>query len=484
MLSYNLKNIQKVYLGSLEVNKLFVGGSEIFSSIQGDPYSEYVTLLAHFNTDFSDSSTNNLVLSAFNDTFITPAITKYGAGSVFLDGSSDYIKIENNEAFGFGTGDFTIELWVFPSGLIFGDFNPIIDLRTGPGSNGVVITINFGRNIVVVNPAGTPSSFTSINSLINEQWNHLAVQRRNSVWEIYINGILDSSTATGSNNLESSRPCFIGTFNDFGVNSRFFRGYLDDLRITKGIARYTGNFTPPTQQLPAPSDPYIENVSLLLHMDGLSGSQTFIDSSTNNFTLTAFGNAQIDTSIKKFGSGAAYFNGNGDYISRPSDVAFAFPEDFTIELWHYPTTQGNQCLFNSVPLGSPTTTTQGISLILLENNGYSFSIPSDFSVSTAGSFATLNQWNHVALVKNGNSLILFSSGNQVANFTSSTPITAGGLHIGIAITNQSLLYDTLAAPFSGYIDELRITKGIARYTSNFVPPTAPFANPPTVVVDP
>ncbi len=249
--------------------------------------------------------------------------------------------------------------------------------------------------------------------------------------------------------------------------------YLGELEVSKFFLGNSEIFSS------IQGDPYINNVSLLLHMDGLSGSQIFIDNSTNNFVLTGYGNVQIDTNIKKFGSGSVYFDGSGDYISGPINSAFSFPDDFTIELWNYPTNQGTQGIINTIPLGGSAITpnqARGIQLNLTQNNRYSFAVAGDFSVLTSAS-ATLNQWNHVALVRSNNTLILFVNGKQQIGYSTSALITAGGLNIGISVTNNSLIYDTYVAPFSGYMDEIRITKGIARYTSNFVPQTAPFPNP-------
>jgi hypothetical protein len=247
--------------------------------------------------------------------------------------------------------------------------------------------------------------------------------------------------------------------------------YLGNQEVSKIFLQNTEVFSSVITE----TDPFINNVSLLMHMDGTNGSQTFTDSSTNNFTLTAFGNTRIDTSVKKFGTGAAYFDGSGDYISRPLDLAFEFPDDFTIECWFYTTNQGNQGLFNTIPFNSSIFTTRSIILNLNNVNGYSFGISTIASTGTSAAFS-LNVWNHVALVRENGNINLYSNGIKIATQTFTSSLSTGGLHIGTAITDQTLLFDTRVAPFSGYIDEFRITKGVARYTSNFIPQTAPFAN--------
>jgi hypothetical protein len=286
---------------------------------------------------------------------------------------------------------------------------------------------------------------------------------------LFVNGSQIGTTQTNSTgyNLEGANNTSIGAQS----NNYFLNGYIDDLRITKGVARYTSNFTPPQQQLPDPSDPYGGNVSLLLHMDGADGSTTFTDSSTNNFTLTAFGNAQIDTSIKKFGSGAAYFDGNGDYIVASDSNAFNFgADDFTVEFWIYYSSQ-SQSLGAFVTTASPNDA-QGIFIGVQSNNQIQWRAGNgtwQFSrvISTP---LTTNSWNHIAYIRNGTSLIIFVNGVQADTYNIGTT--------ALTNTNNRILIggrDDASQYYSGYIDELRITKGIARYTSNFIPQTAPFA---------
>lgn len=218
----------------------------------------------------------------------------------------------------------------------------------------------------------------------------------------------------------------------------------------------------------APMDPYGMNVSLLLHMDGTNGSTTFIDDSINNLTVTAYGDAQISATNKVFGTGSALFDGNGDYLEITDIAPFEFgSEDFTIECWVYMVegaggttiarwSSGVEAFFFMVD------TPQGVVVYLNNTN-----IP-----EVTGGTITPDQWHHVCLVRNGNDLRSFIDGQQVgttATFTDPINPSDATLRIG---------WDSGAnIPFNGHIDELRISKGVARYTGNFTPPTAPFPNP-------
>lgn len=215
-------------------------------------------------------------------------------------------------------------------------------------------------------------------------------------------------------------------------------------------------------------DPYAMNVSLLLHMDGTNGSTTFIDYSINNLTVTPYGDVQISTTNKVFGTGSALFDGDGDYLEITDVAPFEFgSEDFTIECWVYMVAGAGGTTIarwngDENAFWFWVSTVQGIDVYL--NNT---AIP-----EVTGGTVTPDQWHHVCLVRNGNDLRSFIDGQQVgttATFTDPINTSAATLRIG---------WDAeINPPFNGRIDELRISKGVARYTGNFTPPTAPFPNP-------
>jgi len=225
-------------------------------------------------------------------------------------------------------------------------------------------------------------------------------------------------------------------------------------------------------------DPYWDNVSLLLHMDGSNGSTTFTDSSSNVFVVTANGDAQISTTQSKYGGASGYLDGSGDYLSIADDAAFDFGnQDFTIEFWLYLTAgaTGGKALI------SKGTWPSGLASFLVYYGGGS---ELGFYASTGddGTWDITNlqiqstpskeTWHHVAITRSGNVFRGFFNGVKEVEQTYSitldnnaSPVTIGSGAAG-------------ASAINAYIDDLRITKGIARYTSNFTPPTAPFPNPP------
>jgi len=214
------------------------------------------------------------------------------------------------------------------------------------------------------------------------------------------------------------------------------------------------------------ADPYYNNVSLLLHGDGANGSTTITDSSLSPKTVTAFGNAQITTSQSKFGGSSISFDGNGDYLVIPDSVDFTLPGDFTIEMW----------------LRLTAYDTLGTSLLKKQNNGWEFYITNNGTIyfnangsivicAATAAFSVGTSWRHIAFTSAGTNKRLFLDGVLLATaFNSTIPsAVSGDLWVG-KYTSTEAAYD-----LNGQIDELRITKGIARYTANFTPPIAPFS---------
>ncbi len=219
----------------------------------------------------------------------------------------------------------------------------------------------------------------------------------------------------------------------------------------------------------AEGDSSFSNVSLLLHGNGTNGSTTITDNSPTPKTVTAAGNASISTSQSKFGGSSISFDGNGDRLAVTSNAQLDLPGDFTIEAWVYQSTSPPSfpAIFERGPL---TTAFYGWQLnnTLNTNGNLSFQYSSPKQYVDAGNLGT-EQWAHIATTREGTSLKTFFNGTLIATATVSNNFTS---------TNNLIIGDAQSAgnlnPFKGFIDEFRITKGIARYTANFTPPDAPF----------
>jgi len=212
-------------------------------------------------------------------------------------------------------------------------------------------------------------------------------------------------------------------------------------------------------------------VSLLLHMNGANNSTTFTDNSYTPKTVTAYGNAKISTAQSKFGGASAAFDGSGDYLLLDNTADLAFGSGaFTIEGWVYLNSVGYQTIFSkhtpSVAADVGFSINNSTSVILGLNN-----TPGGF-VRTVPTISA-NTWYHFAIVGGGSGVIkIYWNGTQA------------GADIAAASVNNNVQKWIIGADqwsnpayfFNGYLDEFRITKGLARYTANFTPPTSAFSN--------
>lgn len=207
---------------------------------------------------------------------------------------------------------------------------------------------------------------------------------------------------------------------------------------------------------------------LLLHCDGVDASTTFTDSSPSLHTVTASGNAQIDTAQFKFGTASALFDGNGDWLALDASIDFAFGTgDFTIDFWMRPAnvSSGNRGLYDGrdgSTVANCVTIYQSATNLILEVGG---------STRISGGTLSANTWQHVALVRSAGTSTLYLGGTAIGSpWTDATNYTtaATGPYIGRQGPSASFYYN-------GWIDEYRVSKGIARWTGNFTPPTSAYS---------
>jgi hypothetical protein len=215
---------------------------------------------------------------------------------------------------------------------------------------------------------------------------------------------------------------------------------------------------------------------LLLHMDGTDGSQAFVDSSTEAHSITAKGNAQIDTAQSKFGGASGLFDGSGDYLSLADSADWAFGTgDFTIDFWvrfnALPASGRLQILFSQYQDG------YSAYYMAIDNNAGTYRwvfrdwLANVLRIEVAANIPSISvaTWYHVALVRSGSNWHFFQDGTQVGStVVDSDSVTdfSGNFLVGG--------YGEGSYWFNGWLDEFRISKGIARWTSNFTPPTSPY----------
>lgn len=205
-------------------------------------------------------------------------------------------------------------------------------------------------------------------------------------------------------------------------------------------------------------DPDFANVVLLMHCDGTDGSTTFTDHSGSAKTLTANGNAQIDTAQSVWGGASALFDGTGDYVSAAASADFEFGSgNLTIEFWLRVASGSNFSIFYTED-GNTSLHYDAGRWVWRANNTNVF-VTSDALAATT--------WHHCALVRDGSTTRVYR--NAV--------IVATGTSVNCSNSNSAIRIGTGYQSLNGHIDDLRITKGVARYTSaGFALPTAAFPN--------
>lgn len=218
-----------------------------------------------------------------------------------------------------------------------------------------------------------------------------------------------------------------------------------------------------------PVDPYFSSVQALLHCDGTNGSTTFVDSSGNNATLTAGGNAAITTVYQKFGTGSAAFDGSGDSISIPDLAALRIgTAPFTIEFFAWHTTLGSER--GIIHKGTPGSNTW--TLFQYPSNCLTWGIPFVSNDLTTSNVLNTSGFQHIAVVRDsGNTLRIYVDGTLRASsssYTKNLGTTTSPIVFGLSHQNSG------SNGFAGRMDDLRITVGVGRYTSNFSVPTEAF----------
>ena len=222
------------------------------------------------------------------------------------------------------------------------------------------------------------------------------------------------------------------------------------------------------------SDQYYSDVELLLHMNGTDGSTTFTDSGPNGYNPTSTGGAEISNSQNKFGGSSSYFNNSRLRYAGSVGNLDGSSNSWTIEMWVYPTISdtNNRYLLNKDGQHNVIVNAYGL---YYSNGGIAFNYRNSAGnykdVNSGGTSLNYNEWNHLAVVRDGStSITIFLNGVQVGQKT--TDLTMGydsNRYLDIGTGN----FNTVDH-FIGYLDEVRITKGVARYTADFTPQTREF----------
>lgn len=218
------------------------------TSSTGDAYFSNVMLLLHANGNFTDSSTNATTVTPYNSATTNNSVYKFGTGSLDFTTSSSYASFPNSNL-NLGTGDWTIELWWYQPASIEA-YGVIFDIDSS--SN---FFIGFSPDTTALRVYSAPNSvnyMSNSHGMTAGNWYHLAWVRSGSTITIYKNGTSLGSVGTGSTSYSPASGYNTAYLSTYGASLAAYRsgGNIDEFRITKGVARYTNNFTVPADAFP------------------------------------------------------------------------------------------------------------------------------------------------------------------------------------------------------------------------------------------
>jgi len=411
-----------------------------------------------------DNSTNNFTITRNGDVRVSnfaPFVeTDTTTGSAYFDGTGDYLTVPTNAALDFGTGDFTVEFWWYPTSVatdqgFLGGGNGAYDFcwRTSTGFNLGRINVAFDNTF----------AFTAVANI----WYHVVYSRSGTNLRVFVNGAQVGSTAT--NSISYSTNGGTAVIGGSTTTDRLITGHISNMRLLKGTALYTANFTPPTSPLTT-----VSGTSLLTLQNRIGeNNHRFIDSSGNNFIVTRNGNATQGTFSPFSQTGwSNYFDGSGDYLSFTNiNIGTG---NFTFETWIYPTATSH--LYPAVVFTSGgllhlfgLANAPGASLGNLNAIFAASSRPGSSNSWFTAPIISANSWTHIAYVRSGTTVSIYVNG------VSQTLDTAFGNNTGRSETTNTTYIGTSAsneAFAGGYLSNTRIND-TAVYTANFTPSTSP-----------
>jgi hypothetical protein len=433
-------------------------------------YNPKVETLLRFNgsnasTTFTDAVGRSWTRSG--NAQISTAQSKFGGSSGYFDGTGDYLTTPDTPDLEVTTQDWTIECWVRFSAIAAN--GAVIATKRAPAGNdgGWQFGVHSSKvpQIAAWDTGGTVINVLGATVLTTGTWYHLAATKSGTTWRVFVDGVLDGSGTQSATPTANSRQVIVGRHAQ--VTTYDLNGYIDDLRITNGEARYTAAFTPPASEMslvenvPAPSR---ASTTSLLHFNGSNGSTVITDSAYPT-AWTVYGNAQISTAQAQFGSSSLLLDGSGDYLeAADSGVWFVGGSDFTIEAWIRLDALPGAGAYAPI-CSHGASTSAGIFFAVNEDGALFFS--GGAGSLTAGSVSAAT-WTHVAVSRQDGTVRLFVGGVLVGTgVLSDWAASVSGFRIGRGRTSSTnYLY--------GHIDEFRFTHGAARYTSTFTPAAQPF----------
>jgi len=350
------------------MRELKLSNVKVAGQSSGETNFNKVSLLLPFDgsdtaTSTSDESDNSHTITFAGTAQLDTAQKKFGTASLLLDGDSDYIQVADNDSFDFGAGDFTAECWIRFAAL--GNNTIFSHWANGTASSMSYYLAYFnGSGILRLGYYLSGNADTSYSwSPSTGTWYHIALERSGTTLKVYIDGTSVISVAASTTALRDSEDPFrVGVFNDASTGSPsldwYFNGHIDDLRITKGLARYGANFTPPTSAHETTGGD--GNLPVVLDADA-TGVRVNYDGSTNQTRIAkAWVNFNGTSTVAIRGSynvSSITDNGTGDYTANLS-TALSDTNGAAVAMTGYIDHTWGVPLYKDVSGSNPLTTTQ------------------------------------------------------------------------------------------------------------------------------
>jgi len=381
-------------------------------------------------------------------------------GSMYFNSTTDYLSLTSQSALALGSGDWTFECWAYLNLSALSGQQTIYDARNASAtaiiSPAIYVDATNGYTLFVNGSAVITSTTAKVKLRV---WQHLAISKISGTTKMFLDGVQVGSSYTDGNTYVAG-ALRIGAANN-GAAASYWNGWISNLRlVVGGTGLYSTTFTPNTAPLTA-----VTNTKLLL-----TGTNGGVYGTDMQSTILTSNQAAQSSAQKKYGDGSLAFDGTADYltvINHAQQHTF-LTFDFTIEGWLYTTTvaAGDRVICSTRT--SSADTTAGRFTLMLTAAGLNF-YSGSATVLTAGT-AVVNTWTHFAVVRASGNIKLYLNGSQVG----ATTAFATSMPASLALTVGD--YATPSAGWNGYLDELRITKGYARYSAASIStPTGAFA---------
>lgn len=206
----------------------------------------YTVNLLHFDGNITDES--GTTWAAGGNAVASTSQYKFGTGSLYVDGSGDYIVASDSADWAFGTGSFTIDCWLYvPSHSAA--YRRFVSQQSWP--NIIVFRLSDANKLNFQAGSSAAINMTDSDSFPTGQWVHVAVTREGDNWRMFRGGELVANASSSASASDSSASRYIGGDPTGGIGEYYY-GYIDEMRVSKGVARWTSAFTPPAYPYPVP----------------------------------------------------------------------------------------------------------------------------------------------------------------------------------------------------------------------------------------